>query len=84
MPIFQLNDAGLQEALDALGRIVEKESKEEIALNFIIEDPQQKLADRRITLDLKGMPAKAVMNHMMNQSGTKARYDEHAVVVTAR
>ncbi len=84
VPIFQLNDAGLQEALDALGRIVEKESKEEIALNFIIEDPQQKLADRRITLDLKGMPAKAVMNHMMNQSGTKARYDEHAVVVTAR
>jgi tetratricopeptide (TPR) repeat protein len=84
IPVFQLNEASLQEALDALGVLVEKESKETAMPNFIIEDPQQKFAERRITLNLKGMPAKAVMKYLMDQSGAKARYDEHAVVVTAK
>ena len=84
IPVFQLNEATLQEALDALGVIVEKESKEEVAPNFVIEDPKETLADRKITLSLKAMPAKAVMKYLMEQSGAKARYDEHAVVVTAK
>ncbi|MES2474652.1 MAG: hypothetical protein V4640_02645 [Verrucomicrobiota bacterium] len=84
VPVFQLNEASLQEALDALGSIVEKESKDEVAPNFIIEDPKQLLAERKLSLNLKGMPAKAVMKYLMDQSGAKARYDEHAVVVTAK
>lgn len=84
IPVFQLNEASLQEALDALGMMVEKESKEAVMPNFIIEDPKQKLADRKITLNLKAMPAKAVMKYLMDQSNAKARYDEHAVVVSAK
>ena len=84
VPVFQLNEASLQEALTALGVIVEKESKEAVTPNFVIDDPKEKLADRRITLNLKAMPAKAVMKYLMDQSGAKARYDEHAVVVIAK
>lgn len=84
IPVFQLSEASLQESLDALGVIVEKESKEAVTPNFLIEDPKGLLSDRKITLNLKGMPAKAVMKYLMDQSGAKARYDEHAVVITAK
>jgi hypothetical protein len=84
LPVFQLVEASLQDALVALATIIDKESKEEVTPNFIIEDPKKLLADQKISLNLKGMPSKAVMKYLMDQSGAKARYDEHAVVVTAK
>ena len=82
VPTFQLDAATLQEALDALSIVIEKESKNSVTPNFIIEDPKLVLADRKITLNLKNMPSKAVMKYLMDQTGAKARYDEHAVVIT--
>lgn len=82
IPVYQLSEASLQEALDALSTIVGKESKETVSPNFVIDDPKESLAGRKITLNLKAMPAKAVMKYLMDQSGAKARYDEHAVVIS--
>ena len=82
IPVFNLDAATLQEALDALQVIVEKQSKKEVTPNFIIQDPKKELAEARITLNLKSMPAKAVIQYLMEQSGAKARYDEHAIVIT--
>jgi tetratricopeptide (TPR) repeat protein len=84
IPVFQLDQATLQEAITALGLIIEKESKEQVTPNFVIEDPKKQLADQKISLNLKNMPAKAVMKYLTDQTGTKVRYDEHAVVVYAR
>ena len=82
IPVFQLDAATLQESLDALGIMIAKESKEAVTPNFIIQDPKLVLADRKITLNLKNMPSKAIMKYLMDQSGAKARYDEHAIVIT--
>lgn len=82
IPAFQLDAASLQEALDALSLFIEKESKDAVTPNFVIQDPKSLLADRKITLNLKNMPSKAIMKYLMDQSGAKARYDEHAVVVS--
>jgi tetratricopeptide (TPR) repeat protein len=84
IPAFRLNEATLQEALEAFSIILEKESNEEVTPNFVIQDPKNILAQRKITLDLKNMPSKAVMKYLMDQSGSKARYDEYAVVITPR
>ncbi|MES2440533.1 MAG: hypothetical protein V4584_15815 [Verrucomicrobiota bacterium] len=84
IPAFQLDQATLQEAIDALGLIISKQSKEEVTPNFVIEDPKKVLADQKITLNLKNMPTKAVMKYLTDQTGTKVRYDEHAVVIVAR
>ncbi len=84
IPVFQLDSATLQEALDALGLAIGTQTKDEITPNFVIQDPKQKFADSKITLDLKAMPAKAVMKYLTDQTGAKVRYDEHAVVVTAK
>ncbi len=82
VPVFQLDAATLQESLDALSVMIEKESKQTVTPNFVIQDPKLVLADRKITMNLKNMPTKAIMKYIMDQTGAKARYDEHAVVIT--
>jgi len=82
IPEFRLDAASLQESLDALRVIIEKQSKQEVTPNFIIQDPKNQLAAARITLNLKKLPAKGVMQYLMEQAGAKARYDEHAIVIT--
>jgi tetratricopeptide (TPR) repeat protein len=84
IPVFQLDQATLQEALAGLSVIVEKESKGEVTPNFVIEDPKAVLASQKISLNLKNMPAKAVMKYLTDQTGAKVRYDEHAVVIGPR
>ena len=84
IPVFQLDQATLQEALTGLGLIIEKESKGEVTPNFVIEDPKAVLASQKISLNLKNMPAKAVLKYLTDQTGGKVRYDEHAVVISPR
>lgn len=83
IPVYQLEDATVQEAIQALGLAIEKASEEKIAPNFIIEDPNGKLAATRISMQLKNIPVSAVLEYIHSQAKTKARYDEHAVVITA-
>ena len=82
IPEFRLDAASLQESLDALRIIIEKQTKQEMTPNFIIQDPKNLLAAAKITLNLKKLPAKGVMQYLMEQAGAKARYDEHAIVIT--
>ncbi|MCX6874409.1 MAG: tetratricopeptide repeat protein [Verrucomicrobia bacterium] len=81
VPAYQLDGATMQEALAALALIIDKESKGQVVSNFVIQDPQAKLAASKITLNLKSLPAAAVMKYLMTQANAKVRYDEHAVVV---
>jgi len=81
VPAFQLDGASLQEALDALNLIIDKESKGQVSGNFVIQDPAAKLAAAKLSLNLKNLPASAVMKYLMTQANAKARYDEHAIVI---
>lgn len=84
VPVFQLDQATLKESLDALGLIVEKQSNNEVTPNFVIEDPKGLLTDKKISLNLKNMPSQAVLKYLLDQTGAKVRYDEHAVVIAPR
>lgn len=84
IPVYQLEDATVQEAIELLGVAIEKQTEGKIAPNFIIEDPQNKLENARVTMKLKNIPVKAILGYLHTQASTKARYDEHAVVILAR
>lgn len=84
IPVFQLDAATLKDSLDAFSLIIEKQSKAEVTPNFVIEDPKNLLGERKISLNLKSMPAQAVMKYLLDQANAKARYDEHAVVISPR
>ena len=81
---YQIEEATIQEALQVLAIAIERQTKDEIAPNFVIEDPSKKLADIKITLNMKNIPASAILKYIQAQTNTKIRYDEHAVVVLAR
>ena len=82
IPEYRLDGAALQEALDALAVLIEKQTKKEVTPNFVIQDPNKQFADKKLTLSLKNTPAKAVLQYLMEMSSGKARYDEHAIVIT--
>ncbi|MES2921450.1 MAG: STN domain-containing protein [Verrucomicrobiota bacterium] len=84
IPLFQLDGATLQESLDALSVIVEKESKSQVTPNFVIEDPKKLLATQKISLNLKNTPSRGILKYLLDQTNARARYDEHAVVITPR
>jgi tetratricopeptide (TPR) repeat protein len=84
VPEFKLDQATLKEALDGLQMIVEKQSKEEVMANFIIQDPKGGLAGAKITLVLKNTPVRGVLQYVLAQANAKARYDEHAIVIMPR
>lgn len=84
IPAYQVQDITVQEALDVLAIAIEKQSKEEITPNFVIEDSAKKLADVKITLNLKNIPVSAILKYIHSQANTKARFDEHAVVIVAQ
>ena len=84
VPEYKLDEASLQDSLDALRLIVEKESKNEVTANFVIQDPQNKLSAAKISLKLKSMPSRAVLGYVLDMAGAKARYDEFAIVITPR
>jgi len=84
IPTYQLEDATVSEAIELLSIAMDKSTDGKIAPNFIIEDPKGKLADTRISMQLKNIPVKAVLEYIHSQANTKARYDEHAVVILAR
>ncbi len=81
IPEINLEKAPLNEALEALQVIVEKESADKAAPNIVVHDPQGVLAQAKITLMLKKTPAKAVLQYILDQASAKARYDEHAIVI---
>lgn len=84
IPVFQLDDATFNEALEALTLLVERESKEEVAPNFVIKDPEGRLAKQKVTMNLKNTPSKAVLQYLLDQVGAKARFDEYAIVIVPR
>ncbi len=84
IPSIQLDGATLGESLTVLGKMVSRESKDQVTPNFVTEDPQSKLASKTITLKLNNIPAKAALEYILSQAEAKARFDEHAIVVSAR
>jgi hypothetical protein len=85
LPAYQIDDATVQEAVALLTLAIEKQQKEgDAAINFIVEDTNKKLENVRINLNLKNIPVSAVLHYIHTQANTKIRYDEHAVVLSAR
>ena len=72
------------EAILALGLMVEKKSENKFSPNFTIQDPSKILEERKVTLQVKGVPASAVLKMIADQSNAIVRFEKHAIVISAR
>jgi hypothetical protein len=84
LPSYAVDGATLAESLELLRVSIEKHSKDKHSPNFVVQDPQGRLRDAKVTLDLKHLPARAVLQYICDQVRARYRIDEHAVVVMPR
>lgn len=84
IPEFKIEEASLKEALAALSLLAERESKGTVQPNFIVQDSSGTVNDAKVSLVLKSTPAGAILNYLLEQANAKARFDEHAIVLTPR
>jgi tetratricopeptide (TPR) repeat protein len=84
IPELKLDGATLAETIEFLGKLIERESKGEVAPNFVIQDPKNLMSEARISLQLKNVPTTAVLQYVTSAANAKIRYDEHAVVIEPR
>jgi len=81
VPEVKFDGATFDEALTGISTLIAKESKNKLTPNFVLQDPNGKFTGTKITLNLKNLPASAVLSYILDQAKAKARYDEHAVVI---
>ena len=76
-----LKDASLQEALEALNFLTTKATNKKFTPNFIVQDPAGKLTKKQVSLNIRNIPLAAALKYVLDQTGARARYDEHATVI---
>lgn len=81
IPQIDFSRTEFAEAIAALGLLVEEKSEKKFAPNFMIQDPSDKLGERVVTLQVKNVPANAVLDMLLKQAGAIAKYEEHAIVI---
>jgi len=78
---IRLDDAKLRESLDTLATMVETQSDSKVSPNFVVQDPDGKLADATITLSLRSVTSGAVLEYILSMANARARHDEFAIVI---
>lgn len=86
IPEIDFDEVPLTEAIDGLSRLIEIELEklaeaQKFHPNFFIKDPNNKFSGRTVTLKLKRVPAKVVLDYLLEQGGAKARFDDYATVI---
>jgi len=84
IPTYQIDGATIHEALEVLSLAMEKQSEGKITANFVVQDPKNSLESSKLSLQLKNVPVKAILKYITTQTNTQIRYDEYAVVISAK
>lgn len=81
LPVIDFQDEPLSEALRMLSTLVEEKSNQTVFPNFVIQDKTSTLKDKPITLNMKNVPAKVVLDYLMNMAHASAKFEEYATTI---
>lgn len=81
IPSAQFTDASLAESLEALSALVAQNDKEKTGINIVLQDPDGVLDHKKINIQLRGVPASAILDYILQQGSASASYDAYAVVI---
>lgn len=79
LPKVDIQDATLAECLEALTIISRNASGGKVSPNFILK--AQDKASTKVSLALTDVPLATAIDYVAEMSGTKARWEKHAVVI---
>ena len=83
LPQVRIEQSTLGDALSGFTLLVEAEAPDAVP-NIVVQDPQKLLEGSVITLNVKGVPAKGVLDFILSQAGAQAKFEEYAIIVTPR
>ena len=84
IPLIDLNDASVKDAIKVLATTVETQSKGKVIPNFILQDRNNILDDVKITLKLKNVPAGDVLDHLLRSAGASASFGKYTTIIRPR
>lgn len=84
LPRIEIDDLPLGEALDILGKLIQKKTNDSFTPNFVIQDNTGILKKRKVNLNLQNIPASVVLDYLLEQSGATARFDNYAINIRSR
>lgn len=77
---FEVNEAELNEALQALRVLAGKASGGKVVPNIILKDPD--LGKKTVTLNLTKIPLSEALNYLAQLTGARLTYDKMAVMLS--
>ena len=72
------------EALQTLDYLAREASGKKLVPNFVVKDPEKKLANRRINLRLSNVPLATAVKYVAEQAGANVRYGPYVTAITPR
>jgi len=74
-------DLSLAESLETLGAMMGKATNDTFVPNFVVEDPEQKLAGNLVNIKLRKIPANVVLKYVLSQAKAREIWSEHVITV---
>lgn len=81
MPKVELKEATLGAALDFLKKAVERQSAGKLAVNFVVQLPDDQVKSQAVTLSLSNVPFTEVLRYLGGVAGLNFVYDKYAIIV---
>ncbi len=81
LPKVELKEATLGSALDFLKKAVDKQSEGKLAVNFVVQLPDDQVKTQAVTLSLSNVPFPEVLRYLGGVAGLNFVYDKYAIIV---
>lgn len=84
VPVIDIEDLSLREALKVLSNAIEAESDDKITPNFVIQDRHKLMENVKLTMKLKNMPAGNVLDHILSEANGYASYGKYSTEIRSK
>lgn len=81
LPNVTFEDLTLNESLEDLGILIEKESQNSFIPNFVVDDPSKALSTSKVNIRLRNIPASVALKYVLNQAKARSVWDPHVITI---
>lgn len=81
IPQIQFRDATLGSAVDYLRRSVDRQSGGKVAVNFVVQLPQEQINTQTVTLALSQVPFTEAVRYLASVANLDVEYQKYAIVL---
>lgn len=81
IPQIQFRDATLGSAVDYLKKAVDRESGGKVAVNFVVQLPQEQINTQKVTLALNHVPFTEAVRYLASVASLDVEYQKYAIVL---